>query len=493
METSGVSKSSSSNERIPRRGRAHWPAGAREVALMLALTALAGGAPRLFAQEPGAAPQEQTLHVLLGKSVVINLESRLQRVLISNPAVIDAVTTSPRQIVVNAKAVGETSLILWDEATHMRMLDVIVDLDVIPLRDSLQLAYPSLPIQVQAEEGRVIVSGTVPSQQVVDDVVKMAGVFSKEVVNSMTVDPPHEKQILLKVRFAEVDRTKLDQFGVNIVSTGAFNTPGVISTQQFGAVSGAQGTGGGTTVTGTTNIGGKTTTSTFSFSDILNIFLFRPDLNLATTIKLLQQRNVLQILAEPNLMALNGKQASFLAGGEFPFPVVQGGTNFTAVTIQFRPFGVRLGFTGYIVGDNVVRLQVSPEVSTLDFTNALTISGFLVPAVSTRRAETEIELKSGQSFGIAGLMDHRTQLQMSKIPGIGDLPVIGQLFRSRNVNLSRTELVVLVTPEIVDPVNAAVAPVREPKMPIPELNVPKFDRGVPGGNGTGATPKPNNP
>jgi pilus assembly protein CpaC len=434
-------------------------------------------------QEAAPAAETQTLHVLVGKSLVINLEARLRRVLVSNPNVVEAVTTSPTQVVVTGKAAGASSLILWDEAGRSRLLDVLVDQDVSTLRDGIQLAYPNEPIQVQAEGDRVVISGAVSSQEVMDTVVKMAGTFSKNVVNSMTLaEPPHEKQILLEVKFAEVDRTKIDQLGVNIISTGALNTPGAISTQQFGAPTGGQ--GGQTQITGTLPGRLPGTSSTFTVTDILNVFLFRPDLNLGTTIRALQQKNVLQILAEPNLLALNGKPARFLAGGEFPFPVVQGGTNFTAVTIQFRPFGVRLEFTGIITKENAIRLQVAPEVSTLDFTNALTISGFLVPAVSTRRAETEIELKDGQSFGIAGLIDRRAQVQMNKIPGIGDIPIIGYLFRSRNVNRSKTELMVLVTPHIVDPVRGeGKAPSMEYQHPVPYLNEPRFDRELPKGEG----------
>ena len=434
-------------------------------------------------QEQAAAPETQTLHILAGKSLVINMEARLRRVLVSNPSVIEAVATTPTQLVVTARGMGTSSLILWDEAGRSRMLDVLADLDVAPLRDSLQLAYPNEPIQVQAEGDRLIISGAVSSQEVIDNVIKMAGVFSKNTVNSMGLaEPPHDKQIMLEVKFAEVDRTKLDQFGFNLISTGSLNTQGALSTQQFGAPTGggSGGGGGGQSQIGG-SIGGKVTgtASTFSLTDILNVFLFRPDLNIGATIKALEQRNILQILAEPNLLAINGRPARFLAGGEFPFPVVQGGTNFTAVTIQFRPFGVRLEFTGVITKDNSIRLQVSPEVSTLDFTNALTISGFLVPAVSTRRAETEIELKDGQSFGIAGLIDQRTQAQLSKIKGIGDLPIIGHLFRSRNISRSKTELLVMVTPHIVDPTRTGGTAPAPPKPVIRDLDTPRFDREVP--------------
>lgn len=442
------------------------------------------------AQQSGATSETQTLHVLLGKSLVVNLESRLTRVMVSNPTVIAAVPTSPTQVVVTARTVGASSLILWDETGTSRMLDVLVDLDVSALRDGIQLAYPNEPIQVQAEGDKLIISGAVSGQEVIDSVIKMAGTFSKSTVNSMGLaEPPHEKQILLEVKFAEVDRSKVDQLGINVLSTGLLNTPGSLSTQQFGAPSGGSvapgtgtGGGGGGGQQGQTSISGLLPSrlaganSAFTMTDTLNIFLFRPDLNLGMTIRALQQQSVLQILAEPNILALNGKPARFLAGGEFPFPVVQGGANFTAVTIQFRPFGVRLDFTGYITKEGTVRMQVAPEVSTLDFTNAITISGFLVPAMSTRRAETEIELRDGQTFGMAGLIDQRTQTNMSKIPGIGDLPIIGHLFRSKNLNRSRTELVVLVTPRIVDPVRGGMTAPPPPDFPMRNLEKDLFDR-----------------
>lgn len=455
---------------------------------------LFAGAEASFGQE--TAVETQTLHVLAGKSLVINLESRLRRVMVSNPDAVEAITTSPSQVVVTGRNVGSSSLILWDEAGRSRMLDVMVDLDTAGLRDGIQLAYPDEPIMVQADGGRLIVSGAVSSPEVMEAVMKMATAVSKSVINSMSLaEPPRERQILLEVKFAEVDRTKLDQFGFNLLSTGALNTPGTLSTQQFGPPTG--GAAGRTEITGTIGAPLKGTETTMSVPDLLNIFLFRPDLNLGATIRSLQQKNVLQILAEPNLLAMNGKPAQFLAGGEFPFPVVQGGTNFTAVTIQFRPFGVRLEFTGFIQKDNVIRLQVSPEVSTLDFTNALTISGFVVPAVSTRRAETEIELRDGQTFGIAGLIDQRTQAQMSKIRGIGDIPILGHLFRSRNINRSRAELMVLVTPRIVDPVRAPATIPAAPKTVIQDLDVEKFDRGIPPGEGrtreTAEPPAPTTP
>ena len=188
---------------------------------------------------------------------------------------------------------------------------------------------------------------------------------------------------------------------------------------------------------------------------------------------------MLQILAEPNLLALNGQKANFLAGGEFPFPVVQSGVNVGAVTIQFRPFGVKLDFTAYVGPDHVIRMHIAPEVSTLDFTQAVTVSGVQVPAISTRRAETEIELKDGQSFGIAGLLDNRAQVQLSKIPGIGDIPILGNFFRSRSINRSDSELLVMVTPRIVDPMQMNGPPPLPPANPVKFLDNPGFDHALP--------------
>jgi pilus assembly protein CpaC len=427
------------------------------------------------AQQAAAPSEGQALHILVGKSVVVNVQSPITRVLSSNPAVIETLATSPTEIVVEGRAPGTSSLILWDQSGRSQMLDVIVDLDVTGLRTAIERAYPNQQVEVQADGGRLVLTGSLPDAKAIEDLTKMATVYSPQIVSSLQVAEPHERQILLEVKFAEVDRAKLDQFGFNLFSTGATNTIGSISSQQFGppAITGD--------VTGTIGAPVQGATSSFKFTDLLNIFLFRPDINLGATIKALQQKSILEILAEPNLMAANGQKASFLAGGEFPFPLVQPGQGFTAVTIQFKPFGVKLDFTGSISSGNIIRLHVAPEVSTLDFSNGLTISGFSIPAISTRRAETEIELKDGQAFGMAGLLDHRAQVLLNKVPGIGDVPVLGQLFRSRSINRSNTELLVLVTPHIVDPVHAAVAaPVVSPP-PIPYIDTPKFDTNLPGG------------
>jgi pilus assembly protein CpaC len=422
--------------------------------------------------EAAIEPNPNTVHLGVGHSLLIRTQSRVKRILTGNPTAIDAVITSPNELVLTAKQPGSSSLLLWEESGDSRMLDVFADVDVNSLRDAIEQAYPGGRVEALSQEGKVVLTGTVTSTAVADQLVKMATNFAKDVVNGLQIaQPPKQRQVMLKVRFAEADRAKLSAFAVNLFSTGATNTIGTISTQQFGpqSLNNSQ----GTTATGV---------SQFNLSDLLNIFLFRPDINLGATIKALQQKNVLQILAEPNLMAISGQPAQFLAGGEFPYPVVQGSATggYGAVTIQFKPYGVKLEFIGTIDDNDTIRLRVKPEVSSLDYTQTVTISGFVLPAIQTRRAETEIELHNGQSFGIAGLLDERTTIQLSKVPGIGDVPILGEIFKSRNVNRTNSELVVLVTPTIVDPVGTSgAAPAAPVSMPVQNLQPSEFDKGLP--------------
>ena len=433
---------------------------------------------------PQTAPAEsagnQVLHILVGHSVVIRTDPRLQRVLVGNPAVVTTATTAPNEVVVTATAPGSSSVILWQENNQSRIIEVFADVDVSLLREAISRGLPGEAVEAESEEGRVILVGTASSTAVADQIGKMAAPFSKEIVNSIQVAQPHrQKQILVKVRFAQVDRSKLTALGFNLFSTPGAPIFGSATTQQFAPAQLVNSSSGGTSGGGTGANG-----STIGLSDLLNIFIFRRDINLGATIKDLQQRNVLQVLAEPDLLAANGEPARFLAGGELPYPVVTGAAGQATVTVQFKPFGVKLEFTGTIEDDNTIRLKVFPEVSSLDFTNAVTISGFVLPAIATRHAETVVELRDGQSFGIAGLLDQRTTAQFSKVPGIGDIPILGQLFRSKSINQLNSELVVIVTPSIVDPA-ATPGPAPEvPKTRINPLDQKQFDQKTPSGNGS---------
>ena len=411
----------------------------------------------------GSAP----LRVMVGKSLLINTTERLKRISITDPAVAWAQAITPTQILVHGKSPGEISLLIWDELERSRSFDLRVDVDVTACAEEEHRVFPEEQIIVTASRAAIVLSGHVSTEDVAKRAGDLANAYSPKVVNVLTFGPVGAQEVLLQVKFAEVDRTALTQLGVNFVSTGAGNFIGTGTTGQFGGF-------GPQTLTQTkTPNGTVTSTSGETLNNVLNLFLFRPDINFGAVIQALQTKNLLQILAEPNLIAVNGKEASFLAGGQFPFPIVQPGNGFTAVTISFKEFGVRLQFTPVITPNGYIHLKVAPEVSTLDFANALTIQGFTVPALSTRKAETEFELQDGQSFVIAGLMDNRVTDIYNKIPGLGDIPILGNFFRSKSVQKSNSELMVLCTVKRISPSNESPA---GPKLAKPYLDSEKFDK-----------------
>jgi pilus assembly protein CpaC len=412
----------------------------------------------------GAAP----LRVMVGKSLLINTSERLKRVSVTDPAVADALVVTPRQILVHGRQPGEVSLLIWDEAERSRSFDLRVDVDVSAAAEEEKRVFPEEQILVTPSRAAIVLSGHVSTEDIASRAGMIASAYSPKVVNVLTFGPVGSQEVLLEVKFAEVDRSTLSQYGFNIFSTGAGNTVGATSTGQFP----------GPRFGSITSSGQAGIASNVTVSDLLNVFFFRPDINLGAVIRALQTKNLLQILAEPNLIAVNGKEASFLAGGEFPFPIVQPGAGFTAVTIQFKEFGVRLKFTPVIMPNGNIHLRVVPEVSQLDFTNALTISGFTIPALSTRRAETEFEMQDGQSFVIAGLMNNQVTNVVNKIPGLGDIPILGTFFKSKSAQKSNAELMVLVTARKISPTLQPPAP---PKNPEPFLHNDKFDGKKPAG------------
>jgi pilus assembly protein CpaC len=406
----------------------------------------------------------QSLHVLVGRSIFIKTSSRLKRVYVGNPLVVDSFTSSPSQIVVTAKTAGVSSLILWDEAGESTTYFVSSDLDVLNLQKEIQEALPNDNIKVEAQQDRISLSGIVLSDASSGAAAKLAGLYAKDVVNSLVVRQAHIGQVKLKVQIIEIDRSKLDEFGINLFSQG--KTSGAVQTGQFPSV---------TTTTSATS-SSTATAPVLSITSPLNLLLYNSGLNIGLTLQDLQDKQIAQILAEPTITTLSGQKASFLSGGEFPFPVVQGSSGgLTSITIQFRPYGVKLDFTPIVNDDGTIQLKVAPEVSALDYTNAVTISGYTIPAISTRRAETQVELRDGQSFAISGLLDHRTTDILSKMPGIGDVPILGQLFRSKNINHSTVELIVVVTPSLVDPLTDTTSP-SLPKFPVPMLDPAQFDK-----------------
>lgn len=383
-----------------------------------------------------AGPEEVRLTV--GKSIVIDYPTDIARISTSNADVVDASPVTGREVLVHGKSFGTVTLVVWSKAGQRNFYNITVEQNLEPLRKLLKETFPSQDIHVQSSRDSLSLTGRVSSKDIADRAAALAAPFAKTVVGNLQVaDAPVEKQILLRIKFAELDRSAASQFAVNLISTGATNTIGAVTTGQFGSTTPSSISPG--------------QPASFSISNALNIFAFRPDLNFGAFIEALESKNLLQTLDEPTLMTSDGKEASFLVGGEFPIPVLQGGANSGAVTIQFREFGVRLTFTPNITTNNIIRLHVKPEVSALDYTNALSFNGFTIPALSSKKMETNVELGEGQSFVIAGLIDKQVTEAFSKIPGLSSLPILGNLFKSRNVSKSDTELVVLVTPEITLP------------------------------------------
>ncbi len=427
------------------------------------------------AESHGAAP----LRVMVGKSLLINTTERLKRVSVTDPGVADAIVVTPTQILVHGRSAGEVSLLIWDELERSRSFDLRVDVDVSATAEEERRVFPDEQITVTPSRSAIVLSGHVTTEDIAKRAEMIAAAYSKNVVNVLTFGPVGAQEVLLEVKFAEVDRSAALQLGINYFAPSIGHTTGTLTTGQFGG-----NTISTSSATSTTSPNGTTTTSTsatpptINVTNPLNLFLFRTDLNFGIVVQALQQKNLLQILAEPNLIAVNGKEASFLAGGEFPFPIVQPGQGFTAVSISFKEFGVRLRFTPVIMPNGNIHLRVVPEVSQLDFTNGLTISGFNIPALSTRRADTEFELQDGQSFVIAGLIDNRLTNIGNKIPGLGDIPILGNLFKSKNLQKANTELMVLCTVHRISPSNQAPP---GPGDPQPFLEKDKFDGKKPSG------------
>src|SRR5579875_969844 len=339
-------------------------------------------------------------------------------------------------------------MVIWSKTDQRRTYNVTVEPNLEPMRRLLRTTFPGEKLDVVASQGSLALIGEASSQAIADRALALVSASVKGAVSNIKVASSAENQVVLRVRFAELDRTAAAQFGVNLLSTGALNTIGNITTGQYASAALSQVGGAG---------------ASFSLSDMLNVFMFRPDLNLGVLIADLQQRGLVQMLAEPNLVASNGKEASFLAGGEIPVPVAQAGAGTGAISVTYREYGIRLSFTPWITPQHTIRIHVKPEVSSLDQADGVTAAGFNIPALTTRRMETDVELGEGQSFVIAGLLDDRVTENLSQVPGLSHIPVLGALFKSRSESKSKTELIVIVTPSTARPVNGARPDLAWPK------------------------------
>jgi pilus assembly protein CpaC len=419
------------------------------------------------AAPPSAAAVETeagAVRLMVGRTTIVNVGGAITRVSLTSAEVADAMVTAPGQLLVNGKMPGTISMFVWDKAGALRRYEIMVQRDLARLSEQMRELFPSESINVQSNGRNIVLSGQVTNKDVIEKAVNVAAGYvdkKEEVVTLLQIqNGAPSNQVLLRVRFAEVSRSAITELGAQIFTSplGIENNIGRIATQQFAAPrfddlsatkSGENWQEFGHPV--------ESADGKLSFSDFLNFFLFNEKYDLGVTIRALQSRGLFQSLAEPNLVAESGKDASFLAGGEFPIPVVQGSGATMAVNVVFKEFGIRLNFTPTVTGDRV-HLKVRPEVSTLDFNNAVILQGFRIPALSTRRTETELELRNGQTFAISGLMNNTVASTLSKVPGIGDIPILGYLFRSKAAQKQQTELVVMITPEILTNGSRGVTP-----------------------------------
>ena len=400
-----------------------------------------------------AAPSRQQIGLLVGRSTVITTARPIQRVALSTADVADALVTSSHELLVHGKSPGTISLLLWSDTGDITNYDVVVRRDLSDLQTHLTQLFPGEDVSVAANGTDVVLAGTVSSKYVVEKASAVAVGYVENADNVVNLLRQQEQegvgseQIMLRVRFAEVSRTAVQELGVSFFTDmfGSNGQVGRITTQQFAAPDfngpNSQQFGAGS--------------DGLVFSDFLNIVAFNNKESLGVVIRALETRGLFQSLAEPNLITQDGTEATFLAGGEYPYPILQGVSG--AVTILFKEFGIRLAFTPTITAQGRIHLKVAPEVSALDFSNSITIDGFRVPALSTRRTETQVELRDGQTFAVAGLLDNSVTETMSKIPGLGDIPILGKLFTSRAYQKSQSELVVMITPHIVRSGSAGVA------------------------------------
>ena len=448
----------------------------RTLFLTLLLVIAIGGTTIVWAQNAAlpasvmaAAPAEvvdpNTVRLLVGRSTVVDVGTPVSRVSLTSPDIADALVTSPSQLLVNGKMPGTISMFVWDRANALRRYEIIVQRDLARLSEQLRQLFPGEVIDAHSNGKNIVLSGAVTNKDVIEKAVNVAAGYvdkREEVVALLQIQAgAPSNQVLLRVRFAEVSRSAMTDLGATIFTgPNGFKNSGVM---------------------------GRTTTEQYGnnpifddgklvFSDYLNLFLFDFKNGLGTVIKALQQKGQFQSLAEPNLVAESGKEASFLAGGEFPVPVAQGSGVNMAISVVYKEFGIRLTFTPTVIG-NRVHLKVRPEVSTLDFGNAVILNGFRIPALSTRRTETELELENGQTFAIAGLMDNQVSSTMQKVPGLGDIPILGLLFKSKAAQKNQTELVVMISPEILPNNSRGVTP-NLPRTPEPFLPPLTQDKSV---------------
>lgn len=411
--------------------------GRRVFTAALVTAALVYCAPRGLDGQVILTEPEGVITIAQGTSALIQHPGEFARVSVTNPTVAEAVVMTPSEVLINGLGLGSTSLFLWDTAGVIRHYTVEVTADVASLQRYLDHLFPNENIVVTAQGNTVILDGAVSDERIARRANEIAVTTGAQVLDNFQTPAP--RQILLKVRFAEVSRDAISRLGPNIVR---LLNPHKLSTNgNWQAETNSEG--------------------------ILDLSLISSNADLSLIIEALKSNGDFRSLAQPNLLALDGQEASFLAGGEFPFPAVQGGGSSNAITVEWREFGVRLRFTPQVTNIGNIRLTIAPEVSSLNFAGGLSMAGIQIPTILTRKAETEVELREGQHLAIAGLLDNTWQQNIDKLPLLGDIPILGALFRSQEMRQERSELLVIVSPELVVP--------SDDPIPVPTGEPPTWD------------------
>lgn len=398
----------------------------------------------------GLDPTGGKITLTANQSRLIRTGQPLRTVDVTQPEAVVAKVVNPTDVMLTARKPGASQLVLWDDAGRSQSIDVIVNADLVALTDQLKKILPDAKVELGVANGAIVVRGRVADATVAEKVMQVVAPYSGTAKPINLMEIAGGQQIMLQVKFAEVSKDAISALGVN---WGIGN-----GVSKFGAsVPGQIAPIGVTTVPGTVNPvlsmpnpGGNVTQfgSFVAGNTAFEVFLTA-----------MRQNNLLRVLAEPNLTVLSGKEANFLAGGEFPYPVPQAnGGGGTTITIEYKPYGVRLNFTPVALGDGRIRLHVAPEVSDLDYSNAVTLNGFVIPGLTKRTADTTVELNEGQTLSLAGLLNTRVRATNTITPILGDIPILGALFRSVRYERSETELVVLVTPRLVSGLNPGEVP-----------------------------------
>lgn len=393
------------------------------LAVLMAGSALTGTvSAKTWVEMPSAQERTET-SITKDETLILRTDKAFEEVRVANAKIADVSVLTDRSFNIIGKTSGKTSVMLYDARNQLLdIVDVTVGYDLAGLKKSLFQALPTERVEVRPMAGGLYLSGKVSSSRAAEQAVQIAQAYAPDkITNGLSIHDSH--QVMLEVRFVEASRDVIKELGIGML------------TQRAGDF--VVGTGGGLISGRTPSLAGQ-------------LFGGIDDVSLDTSLQALEEKGVIRTLAEPNLVAMSGDTASFLAGGEFPIPVA---ADDGQITIEFRQFGVGLSFTPTVLDDGIINLEVAPEVSQIDTTNSIRLSGIEIPSLRVRRADTTVELRNDQSFAIAGLLQNNTSDSKSQVPWIGDIPVIGSLFRSSRYKKSETELVIIVTPRLVQPVS----------------------------------------